>query len=283
MEAKKLYAILEKDFITSAMSDEWAARMTEVQDFLSDNFKKRSMGLVCDFAENITHVYCAVFPEKSVMEKIIEDGAHDALLFVHHPAIWDIRKAPAVFQQMDRKLLEEFKKRKIAIYNLHVPLDNFGPYSTSNTLAEALGIKVERACSPYFGGLAGVIGTTSCKTTAQLGKLFENAVGHPIKRYDYGKGKIANGKVVVVAGGGNEVEYLKEAFDEGVNTVITGISSRNSHSEKEHSYEDKHGINVLGGTHYSTERFACEKMCNYFDKLGLKSEFVSGVPVMEDM
>lgn len=283
MESSKLYARLEEDFITPAMSDEWATRMIEVQDFISDNFKKRSMGLVCDFAQEITRVYCAVFPEQSVMNKIIADNTHDALLFVHHPSIWDIRKAPAVFQQMNRGLLEEFKKRRIAIYNLHVPLDNFGPYSTSNTLAEALGIKVERACVPYFGGLAGVIGTTTCKTTSELGILFEKAVGHPVKRYDYGNGKIINGGVVVVAGGGNEVGYLKEAFDMGINTVITGISSRNPHSEKEHAYEEQNGINVLGGTHYSTEKFACEKMCNYFTKLGLPSEFVAGIPVLEDM
>ena len=55
-----------------------------------------------------------------------------------------------------------------------------------------------------------------------------------------GKNEIANGKVVVVAGGGNEVEFLKDAFDEGVKVVITGVSSRNDYSEKEHTYEEKH-------------------------------------------
>jgi len=241
------------------------------------------MGLVCDFNKEITRVYTAVFPSDKVMQEILDSGAKDVLLFVHHPSIWDIRKAPNVFYQMNKDLLQQFKEKGISIYNLHVPLDNFGVYSTSKTLADTLGIKNLRPCSPYEGGLAGVIGETNCKTIKELQCVFEKAVGHNVCVYHYGDEKIENGKVVVVAGGGNEVAYLKEAFDEGVKVVITGISSRNPHSEKDHAYEEKHGINVLGGTHYSTETFACIAMCEYFEKLGLKSEFISDVPVMEDI
>jgi hypothetical protein len=48
MKAVKLYAQLEKDFITPSLSDEWARYMQSIADFLTDNFKQRSMGLVCD-------------------------------------------------------------------------------------------------------------------------------------------------------------------------------------------------------------------------------------------
>ncbi|MBU1177090.1 Nif3-like dinuclear metal center hexameric protein [Patescibacteria group bacterium] len=157
MKATKLYQHLEKDFITSEMSDEWAQHMDSVVDFFSENFKKRSMGLVCDFATEINKVYTAVFPSKEIMQRILNDGTQDAMFFVHHPSIWDIRKAPEVFQQMDRELLKQFKDRRISIYNLHVPLDNYGEYSTSVSLAKALGIKPEKAFAPYFGALAGVL------------------------------------------------------------------------------------------------------------------------------
>ncbi|MBM3246993.1 hypothetical protein FJZ17_00405, partial [Candidatus Pacearchaeota archaeon] len=92
MQAKKLYAQLEKDFITPEMDDDWAPHMQEVEDFLCDNFKTRSMGLVCDFARTINKVYCAVFPEEKVLQAIVDDDARDALLFLHHPSIWDIRQ-----------------------------------------------------------------------------------------------------------------------------------------------------------------------------------------------
>ena len=51
MKATQLYKQLEKDFITPEMSDEWAQYMDSVADFLSDNFTKRSMGLVCIIME----------------------------------------------------------------------------------------------------------------------------------------------------------------------------------------------------------------------------------------
>lgn len=158
MKATQLYKYLDKDFINPEMSDEWAEYMNSVANFLSENFKKKSMGLVCDFATEINKIYTAVFPSQNVMQKTLDDGAQDAMLFVHHPSIWNIRKAPEVFQQMDNRLLQQFRDRRISIYNLHVPLDNYGEYSTSVTLAKALGVKPEKPFAPYFGSLCGVFG-----------------------------------------------------------------------------------------------------------------------------
>ncbi|MEM4182084.1 MAG: Nif3-like dinuclear metal center hexameric protein [Candidatus Pacearchaeota archaeon] len=166
---------------------------------------------------------------------------------------------------------------------MHVPLDNFGEYSKSVCLAEALKIKIEKPCSPYYGSLAGVIGKTKCRDVFELIKIFEKAVGHRVSLYNYGKKEISDGKVAVLAGGGNYLDYLKDVFEEGVKTIITGISAKNSFSEKTHNYEEKQGINVLGGTHYSTEKFACQKICNYFQKIGLPSEFIEEEPLMEDL
>ena len=42
-------------------------------------------------------------------------------------------------------------------------------------------------------------------------------------------------------------------------------------------------INVVGATHYSTEKFACIAMKDYFSKLGVEAEFIEGVPCMEDL
>jgi putative NIF3 family GTP cyclohydrolase 1 type 2 len=282
MEANKLYARLEKDFIKSGLSDDWASHMEEVRDFLSENFKERSMGLVCDFAEKIDYVFSAVFPSDNVLEKILATGKRDAMLFVHHPSIWDIRKAPKVFQQMNRDLLEKLKERRISIYNLHVPLDNFGEYSTGVTLSKKLGLTSLKPCIPYYGSLAGVIGKSPYESVQELQSAFQKVVGHAVKLYQYGDEKIAGRKVIVVAGGGNDEDLLKEVISLGINTVVTGISSRNPHSESTHAYEEREKINVLGGTHYSTEKFACQAMCDYFKKLGLDSSFIEDDPVMED-
>lgn len=282
MKSTKLYQHLEKDFITSEMSDEWAEYVGSVANFLSENFKKRSMGLVCDFTEEINHVYTAVFPSKKVMQKVIDNGARDAMLFVHHPSVWDIRKAPEVFQQMDKDLLQQFKDKRISVYNLHVPLDNFGEYSTSVSLANALGIKPKKPFAPYFGVLAGVFGKTEIATIQELKKVFEKAVGHEIGLYNYGDDKIEKKIIAVVAGGGLD-ETIEEIAQNNVNTFITGISVKNNHSKKAHEFAEKHKINILGGTHYSTEKFACTAICKYFKKLELPSEFLEDKPIMEDI
>ena len=283
MKATQLYKQLEKDFITPEMSDEWAQYMDSVADFLSDNFTKRSMGLVCDLATEINKVYTAVFPSTDIMQKILDDGTQDAMLFVHHPSIWDIRKAPEIFQQMDRELLQQFKDRRISIYNLHVPLDNFGKYSTSVTLAGALGIKPENSFAPYFGAMAGVFGKNDCTTVQNLKNTFQEIVNHKVSLYNYGDNEIKDATVAVIAGGGNNVDMLEEISKAGVNTFVTGITIKNDHSKKAHEFAEEHRINILGGTHYSTEKFACMSMVDYFTKIGLPSEFIEDEPVMEDM
>ena len=283
MKATKLYAQLEKDFITPALSDEWAKYMQSVADFLSDNFKQRSMGLVCDNSEEINKVYTAVFPSSIIMQTILDKGEKDAMLFVHHPCVWDIRKAPVAWQQMDRDLLEEFRVNNISIYNLHVPLDNYSDYSTSATLAKVLEVKGLKPFFNYFGGIAAVFGETGFSTVQKLSEKFTSVLGHRTSLYQYGTSKIKNNMVAVVAGGGNIPELLEEIAVEGVNTLVTGITVKNAHTLKAHDFARDKGINILGGTHYSTEKPACQVMCSYFTQLGLHSEFIDDAPVLEDL
>jgi len=282
MRAIELYNHLERDFISNGLSDDWARFMDEVENYLSINFKERSMGLVCDFADEINKVYTAVFPTEEIMQKVINDGITDAMLFLHHPSIWDIRRTKP-FYQMNKDLLEKFKQNRISIYNLHVPLDNFSEYSTSKTLADALDIAIEKPFKEYCGSLSGVIGKTKCKTVEELRSKFSKVLGHDTELYLYGDNHIGNGKVAIVAGGGNNKDTVYEMLEDNVNVLITGISVNNASYLEVHELEQKNCINVLGGTHYSTEKFACQRMCDYFEKLGITSTFIEGKPVYEDM
>ena len=282
MRAIELYNYLERDFIFNGLNDDWARFMGEVENYLSINFKERSMGLVCDFADEINKVYTAVFPTEEIMQKVIDDGITDAMLFLHHPSIWDIRRTKS-FYQMNKALLEKFKQNRISIYNLHVPLDNFSEYSTSKTLADALDIEIEKPFKEYCGSLSGVIGKTKCKTVEELHSKFSKVLGHDTELYLYGDNHIENEKVAIVAGGGNNKDTVYEMLENNVNVLITGISVNNESYSEVHELEQKNCINVLGGTHYSTEKFACQRMCDYFEKLGLVSSFIEGKPVYEDM
>lgn len=282
MKANELYNRLEKDFVSKDMWDEWAKYMGEIEDYLSPNFIERSMGLVCDFAESINKVYTAVFPSEAVMNKILADGATDAMLFVHHAAIWDIRR-PSPFYNMDRGLLKRLMDSHISIFNFHVPLDNYGEFATTKTLADALGIETVKPFAAYRGALVGIIGRTPCRTVEELNALFSKTIDHNSKLYLYGESSIQDGLVAVAAGGGNDMAVVPELLEHNVKIFVTGITVKNEIYADVHSFEKENHINVLGGTHYSTEKFACKKMCAYFERLGLPSVFIEEIPVYEDM
>jgi putative NIF3 family GTP cyclohydrolase 1 type 2 len=282
LKATPLYERLEHDFIAPGLSDDWTLVWDSIADLVTPNFKDRSMGLVCDFADHVDKVYTAVFPSIHVCNRILADNTADAMLFVHHPAVWDIRQAPQVFTQMNRTSLLEFRKRRISVYNLHVPLDNFGEYSTSVSFARALEIEPIRPFAPYHGGMAGVYGRTGRRSIQEMKAIFENKVGHPVHLYHYGADDIRDGLVAVIAGGGLS-EAIREIAAENINTFISGITVKNTFSSSAHAVAEEHGINVLGGTHYSTEMFACISMVEYFRSLGLPSEFISDEPIFADM
>lgn len=282
MVAKELYKNLDNDFIKQGLSDDWFQYMPELGTYICDNFKNQNMGLVCDFTEIVNCVYTAVFPSENVIGKILEKN-DKAMLFVHHASIWNLNKSPYGFYNMDASLLDKLREKHISIYCLHVPLDNFSEYSTSKTLADALDLEIIKPFSNYRGSLCGIIGKTKYKTVNELQKKYSEAVGHETKLYQYGDSEIVDNIVGVCAGGGNQAVVVEELIQNNINTFITGISVKNDISASVHELEENNRINVLGGTHYSTEKFACISMCNYFSKLGIEAEFIDDVPCFEDI
>jgi putative NIF3 family GTP cyclohydrolase 1 type 2 len=283
METKKLIEQLEKDFVKEDMIDDWSKQTESIKEYLTEQYQQRSIGLMCDFTSEINHVYTAVFLSREVMEKILKNPKENSILFVHHPANWDLKQAPNVFEQIDPELVKQFKEKKISIYNLHGPLDNYSDYSTSVTLAKKLGVKIEKPFAPYLGTLCGVFGKIDLETIQELKERFEKVVNHKVSLYNYGDENIKNNKVAVIGGGGNSLDLTKWVAEEGVKTFVTGITVKNQRSEEAHNYLQQNKINMLGGTHYSTEKFACMSMVDYFKQLGLSAEFVEESPGMEDL
>lgn len=285
MKSTELYAALEQEFIKRHLSEyDWESNVTTIADLLSENFKKRYMGVLVDFADDIAQVYTAVFPSVRVFKALLDQGTHDALLFVHHPAVWDIRGNPDAdaFVQINRGLLLQCKKQRIALYCLHVPLDNYGPYSTSVTLAQAVDITPTKPFAHYFGAYAGVFGSGDYATVEQVQQRFVQAVGHEVRLYAYGDTALS-GTIAVVAGGGLMLEVVQEIIAAGCNTLVTGLTLCNAFTQPAHDYARQNGLNILGGTHYSTEKFACIALCDYFKKLALPAQFIADEPQLQDL
>ena len=284
MNAVDLYQKLENDFVRPGMSENWFQYMGEIEEYICDNFKQRSIGLVCDFAEDVNKVYTAVFPSDKVLEKILADNISDAMLFVHHAADWDLNRNPDIaFYQMNPELLKKLKKNNISVFNFHYPLDNFSEYSTSKTLADALGVTIIKPFAEINGAVCGVIGTTDCGNVHELCDRYAKAVGHETKLYKYGSDTIPNGVVGICAGGGNDPAVINELIENDVKLLISGLSLENKYSQEAHRLEKEHDINLIGGTHYSSEKFACMAMCRYFAGLGLQAEFICDTPCFADL
>ena len=206
-------------------------------------------------------------------------------MFTHHPMSWDITRKDA-FQSIDVCNLEIMKERGISMYTLHVPLDCNGKYSTSVNLAGAFGAKIIDEFFDYHGCKVGVVAETAFTNVDDLKNEFDSLIQHESRIYRYGDEKICGNKVAFCGGGGNEPQLYDELTKKGVNTYITGITIRETDFQpaiRAHENAKKNRINILGGTHYSTEKFACIKMVGYFNKLGLLCEFMPDEPCMTDM
>jgi len=285
MNAQELYKKLEIDFKLDECSDDWG-NIDFDADFVTENFRKRYMGILADNSDEILKAYIAVFPSEKVMKEVLRRGEENVMLFTHHPVDWKIIPGQSPFVNLDVELLKEFKENRISIYTLHTPLDRNGEYSTSVNFMKALGITQIGEFAEYFGFLSGVIGKTDCKNTIEMAKRFKEAVGHEVKVWNYGTDEIKDGKIAVVAGGGNDPEILAEVAKLGINTFLTGVTYPNKDYEpslQAHKVAKENKINMIGGTHYSTEKFACIKMTEYFEKLGIPAEFLQDDPDMGDL
>ncbi len=282
MNAQKLYQKLDQDFELDKLTDSW--KEMDFSEYVTENFKRRYMGLVLDNSKEINKIYTAVFPDEKILNKLLDSGEKDVLLLVHHPMVWKSSSSP-VFKSIDVKYLEKFKKNKISLYNLHAPLDKNGEYSTSMCLTKALNISPIGDFGEYQGVMVGVIGKTNCRTVEELAKKIELIVGHKVKIWSYGSNEIRDGKVAIQAGG-NIPEEITEAASLGINTFVTGVTRQVKSylpSLEIHKLAKENKINIIGATHYSTEKFACIAMAEYFKKLGLPAEFITGEPDLNDL
>lgn len=284
MRASALYDKLNGDFLKEGIRDvDWANRMPNLHPYLFPAFMQNGgMGLMCDFTDVVDKVYTTVFLSPKVFSQLLDTDVSGAMLFSHHPTNWDLKDHNGNFAA-EEKYIARLKERNISVYVLHHPLDNYGKYSTCKTLADKLKISIETPAFLYYGAFCGIVGTTDCNTTGELHDLYSQTVGHKTSLYQYGDENIQGKKIALCPGGGNDMFVANEMMERGIQTLITGITAVNDHSRETHEFEKANRINVLGGTHYSTEKFAPMEMCAYFKALGLPAEFIADEPDVFDL
>jgi len=284
MMAKEICRALDEEFeVDKIKEEEWG--LFDLGDFVTESFKSTRKGLVLDFASEVERVYTAVFPSERVLDQILMTDATDALLFTHHPMIWETPVKGHPFRNIPIKYVEEMKKRRISYYAIHLPLDRVGPYSTGMSMAKAFGIEPVKEFAEFNDIMVGVIGKTECDTIHELVTKVKDTVGHDVKFWNYGNKQIPDQKVATVGGGGNYPQIAEELGELGIRAYITGVTMKVSSYEPSLIFHDickDNEINVIAATHYSTEKLACIAVQKFIDGLGIPSEFIEDEPSFGD-
>jgi len=284
MNANKLYEKLDKDFGIETLRDDWS--FMSFNDYIAPSFKRHYMGIMLDNTVRVKKVYTAVFPDSLILNKIIESGGTDSLLFCHHAMGYDGSASGFPFNNIPDDYLLKLKEHNISLYVLHVPLDKNGEFSTSVNLAKNLELEIIDEFCEYEGVKVGVICKTGLKTAEELAQYVESVVRHKVKLRNYGDNVIRKGLVAVAAGGGSYGFVAQEIAELGINFYITGCTRPVPTFEPTmefHKIASASRINVLGATHYTTEKYACIAMTRYFGGLGLEAEFIEGRFYLEDL
>ena len=266
LPAKEIYAALEREF-----------RPWECTEVFS------TMGLQFDHTEEVRKVYTATFVSDEVMDQIESRGDTHCLLFTHHPVSQkkDLTKdSPPLTEE----LVERLRKSCISVFNYHIPLDRVSPWSPGTNLAKALGLTPYEEFYEQNLVRMGLLCHSPYQTLSQLTAAAQKAFGHPVKAYAYGGEALKEGKVAIMGGGASNPDIYAELREKGINVFLTGMTAPHlPWAARNHEEARKNAVSLVGGTHYSTEKYAVMEMVKFFENLGLESEFLPETPNFEEL
>ncbi len=276
MKLKNLREVLDKEFnilnnrenlLDFAITD-------ENKKFINDDFLERKTGLMIKGSDEIKKVYSVVFITDEVLNKICNEN--NCLIFTHHH--FDYYEDERGLQPVSKKQISKIIEAGNSIYVAHAALDTHPQFGTSISLAELCGIKVEKLFFDYFGAPAALIGTIDPIDFSSFAETIRKKLQRPYLTLN----KFHNvvNKIGVAAGGGDIPELLQYVYDDDCDTLLTGtIENRwdipfvQEANKKFHELNSDLKINLIGGTHYGTERPAMINIKKLFNKIGIDCEF----------
>ncbi|MDR2534452.1 MAG: Nif3-like dinuclear metal center hexameric protein [Treponema sp.] len=186
------------------------------------------------------------------------------MLFVHHGLFWG-----AVQQVLGnhRRRLQFLLDHNLALYAVHLPLDQHPQWGNNASLAKLLGITEAEPFGLYHGRKIGYKGNLAEPLA------IEDAVRRigfmdrvPLGVYPFG---VRENRTAAVISGGAANEVL-QAIQEGVDLYVTGEMSHQVYHECLEG-----GINMIAGGHYATEIWGVRHiMEECADQLQIDVEFI---------
>ena len=238
-------------------------------------FHERKTGLMFDFADAVGAVYCATFMTAETIAAVLDKATGPSLLFTHHP--FDYHEDSRGLGAVPDDAVEQLRKEGIAVYAIHAPLDVGKTISVSQSLAGRLPLSEPKPFYAALGGHLGVYGRMELGTPADIAQAVGASLGlETVDLFDNG-GRI--GHTAVVAGGGDQIDIVKEAEQLGCTTYITGTAvhrwERMTKANRDfQEYVRGAKINLIGGTHYNTEKCAVQDVAAFLNQRGFAAEFI---------
>ena len=196
--------------------------------------------------------------------EVFKRAAGAGLLFVHHGLFWG---APIRVTGSHRERIKFLLDNNLALYGVHLPLDQNPRLGNNAVLAELLGIQEKEPFGLYHGHKIGYKGNLSKPLTVEEAVKKISFMGRPPLGV-FAFGKKENSNCAVISGGAADEAF--QAIEEELDLYVTGESS---HTVYHHAAENR--LNIIAGGHYSTEVWGVRRvMEECVNQLGIDSEFI---------
>lgn len=173
----------------------------------------------------IDRVYLIVFPQPGVLASIVDReqqrGSPGALIVTHH--VTDFEATGGGLTPVPVAAFDALAAANTGVYVIHAPLDCHPNISTTGALVDGLGLRRVDTFAPYIGGDAGIIAEQAPEPFGTFAErvrvLCDLPALDPAQVRHAGRDV---SRVAVIAGGGDDVDLLREVQAAGVDTYLTG-------------------------------------------------------------
>jgi putative NIF3 family GTP cyclohydrolase 1 type 2 len=276
MKTEDLVTRLDEEFGIATCAEDLLefAVVDDNRRLLNPQFLEGKTGLVLRSSDTVERVFTVVFISAGVVGKILEHP--NSLVFTHHH--FDYFEDERGLKPIPSGVLESLRDKGVSVYVAHAPLDTHPVYGTSLTLAELCGVEPEERFYDYFGAPVALYGRIDRTDFESFADSVRTRLERPLLTLHRHRSHVE--RLAVVAGGGDLPDLLQMAHDHGCDTLLTGtvenrfaVPAIQELNKKFHELNTRLQLNLIGGTHYGTERPAMIRVVEMFTKYGVRCEY----------